>query len=139
MSFGERLKKLIDQEDLTPSQFADTVGLNRSAISHVLNNRNKPGYEFMQKVNKAFPDWDFDWLMFSKKSTAVKKTSTPKTTPPPPHQVEHTQTTYSQGTLFSEPPPNSEKSNTPTIRKVVTKTILIYNDGTFEIYQNNLQ
>lgn len=135
---------------MSPSQFADVVGLNRSAISHVLNNRNKPGYDFMQKVHRAYPAWDFDWLMFDQKATPKRKVSVPTSAPipapePKPLPQEHRVQAapqgpnYSQGSLFSEPEPRREGAQTPTIRKQVTKTILIYSDGTFEIYQNNLQ
>ena len=127
---------------MSPSQFADTVGLNRSAISHVLNNRNKPGYDFMQKVYKAYPEWDFDWLLFNSKATNKPTPSAQKHKPKEieaPLPKETSNQAYSQGSLFSTPEDPTQNANKPTIRKVVTKTILIYNDGTFDIYQNNLQ
>jgi transcriptional regulator with XRE-family HTH domain len=38
--FGDRLKQALDEEAVSPAQFADTIGVNRSAVSHVMNDRN---------------------------------------------------------------------------------------------------
>jgi len=146
--FGERLRLQLDSESLSPSQFADIIGVNRSAVSHLLNNRNNPGYDFLNKVYEHFPEWDMDWLLFNqpKQEKAEKKPkrvvserekviSSPKPSSAKPPQE------YEQGDLFNEYGNPSLERNLPqpNVRKTVTKTILIYSDGTFEIYQNNFR
>lgn len=59
----ERLLQLLDLEHLSPSKFADLIGVQRSSISHVLSGRNKPSFDFLQKTLKAFPGLKADWLM----------------------------------------------------------------------------
>jgi len=51
----ERLIQLLDLEQLSPSKFADIIGVQRSSISHVISGRNKPSFDFLQKTLKAFP------------------------------------------------------------------------------------
>lgn len=59
----ERLVQLLDMEQLSPSKFADIIGVQRSSISHVLSGRNKPSFDFLQKTLKAFPGLNADWLI----------------------------------------------------------------------------
>jgi len=59
----ERLIQLLDLEQLSPSKFADLIGVQRSSISHVISGRNKPSFDFLQKTLKAFPGLNASWLM----------------------------------------------------------------------------
>jgi len=59
----ERLQQLLDMEHISPSRFADLIGVQRSSVSHVLSGRNNPSYDFIQKTLKAFPGLKADWLL----------------------------------------------------------------------------
>jgi len=59
----ERIVQLLDLEQLTPSKFADIIGVQRSSVSHVISGRNNPSFDFLQKTLKAFPGLNADWLI----------------------------------------------------------------------------
>ena len=59
----ERLNSLLKYLKLTSSQFADEIRVQRSSISHVISGRNKPGFDFIQKILKRFPEISADWLI----------------------------------------------------------------------------
>ncbi|MEN8227623.1 MAG: helix-turn-helix transcriptional regulator [Bacteroidota bacterium] len=59
----ERLVQLLDLEQLSPSKFADIIGVQRSSVSHIISGRNKPSFDFLQKTLKAFPGLHADWLI----------------------------------------------------------------------------
>ena len=59
----ERLLQLLDMEHLTPSKFADLIGVQRSSVSHILSGRNKPSFDFLQKTLSTFTGLKADWLM----------------------------------------------------------------------------
>jgi transcriptional regulator with XRE-family HTH domain len=59
----ERLVQLMSYFGLTATRFADEIGVQRSGISHILNGRNQPGYDFILKTLLKFPDIDSDWLL----------------------------------------------------------------------------
>ncbi len=59
----DRIQRLIDDKNLTPSRFADEVGLNRPAVSHILNGRNNPSMDALQKILKRFPEISGSWLL----------------------------------------------------------------------------
>ena len=59
----ERLIQLLDLEQLSPSKFADIIGVQRSSISHVISGRNKPSFDFLEKTLRAFPGLNASWLI----------------------------------------------------------------------------
>ena len=63
---NERLKQFLTMENLTPGQFADIMGIQRSGISHLLSGRNKPSYDFIQKMMTCFPTLNIEWLILGK-------------------------------------------------------------------------
>ena len=58
----DRIKSIMDYYQLTPAQFADKIGFQRSALSHVLSGRNNPSLDFVLKVKMAFSAISLDWL-----------------------------------------------------------------------------
>jgi transcriptional regulator with XRE-family HTH domain len=59
----DRFKLLLEQLHLSPSEFADKIGIQRSSVSHVLSGRNKPSIDFLEKILIIFPDIDTTWLI----------------------------------------------------------------------------
>ncbi|MFT4543583.1 MAG: transcriptional regulator with XRE-family HTH domain [Bacteroidia bacterium] len=101
----ERVKKVMDDHGLSSSQMADKIGVQRSAISHILSGRNKPSLDFVLKVLNAFTDVSSDWLLKEKK--AVEKT--------PDFE------------------PSFQASNTSS--KSIEKVLILYTDKTVEEYR----
>jgi len=44
------------------AQLADQIGVQRSSFSHILNGRNKPSADFINKLLIAYPDLNANWL-----------------------------------------------------------------------------
>lgn len=61
---NDRILLVLKAKNITPAQFADELGVQRSGISHILNGRNKPSLDFIQKVLKRYSDISINWLMF---------------------------------------------------------------------------
>jgi len=59
----DQIQEILRREDLSSSQFADKIGVQRSSVSHVLSGRNKPGFDFIHKILDAFPGINADWLI----------------------------------------------------------------------------
>lgn len=66
MEMRERIAKIIASEGLTASAFADLIGIQRSNVSHILNGRNGPSLEMLQKILNAFPHYNTEWLVMDK-------------------------------------------------------------------------
>jgi transcriptional regulator with XRE-family HTH domain len=62
----ERIKNILEKYNLTPSEFADKLELNRSNISHIFSGRNKPSLDFILKIYKCFPKENLYWILTGK-------------------------------------------------------------------------
>jgi transcriptional regulator with XRE-family HTH domain len=56
----------MNSENLTPTKFADIIGVQRSAISHILSGRNKPSFDLIQKILTKFPRVNSEWLLMGR-------------------------------------------------------------------------
>ncbi|MBO3097896.1 helix-turn-helix domain-containing protein [Gelidibacter pelagius] len=119
--FAKRLQKVIDYYAESASSFSDTIGVQRSSISHILSGRNKPSLDFVLKVLSSYPEVELYWLLNGKGEfpskpeniTGVKK-QTPEETPQP----------------FSN-------SVSETKDKSIDKIVIFYTDGTFKEFVKN--
>lgn len=64
MELKNRIIEIMEKSGLTPSEFADKIEVQRSAISHITSGRNNPSLEFLIKIKSSFPEIDTDWLIF---------------------------------------------------------------------------
>lgn len=62
----KRIEALMKVKNLTASQFADAIGIQRSGISHILAGRNNPSLDFVLKVLNVFPEVSPAWLLQGK-------------------------------------------------------------------------
>ncbi len=69
-----RFKLLLEKLHLSPSEFADRIGVQRSSVSHVMSGRNKPSIDFLEKILNVFPDIDTTWLITGR-SSSIKGTT----------------------------------------------------------------
>ena len=130
----ERLKKILDHYNLSASNFADIIDVQRSSISHLLSGRNKPSLDFIIKVEKAFKEVELDWLVYGKGNFPENSTEES-------NNIKDTSPTHS---LFSKPPVESisKKENPIPIQdqqiildKEIRNIVVLYDDGTFDDYK----
>ena len=59
----KRFLELLKYKNLSASQFANKIDVSNSAISHIINGRNKPSIEIIQNILLKFPDLNPRWLI----------------------------------------------------------------------------
>lgn len=59
----DRILQFLESEKISPAEFADKIGVQRSSMSHILNGRNYPSASFIQKMLQSYPLLDSRWLM----------------------------------------------------------------------------
>jgi len=72
----DRITKFLVSENITPAEFADKIGVQRSSVSHVLNERNYPSASFIQKMLTAYKNLNPRWLLLGEgemSDSSVKK------------------------------------------------------------------
>ncbi len=141
MNEKERLEKLIESENITQTQFADRIGIKRSTLSHIMNGRNAPSLDVLQKALNVFRSISADWLILgvgpmyritnSQQQTLfdvrpeepVEEKVTPSTNEFQPKQNE---------TFVPIAKPTAEPENTTETAKNIVKIVVFYSDNTFE-------
>lgn len=108
-NFTEKLKKIIEDEGLTASKFAEKIGVQRSSVSHVLSGRNKPSLDFILKINKSINNISLDWLL----DNGTHKTID-----------------------YPAPIPKNDIVNNSDVKNELEKIILFFKDGSFKMYKN---
>lgn len=63
---NRRLLQFLQAESITQTQFADTLGVARGSVSHILAGRNKPGYDFLESLLLHYPQLNLEWLLTGK-------------------------------------------------------------------------
>ncbi|MDD2811796.1 MAG: helix-turn-helix transcriptional regulator [Bacteroidales bacterium] len=132
----ERIKKLILAEDLTPASFADTIGIQRSSISHILNGRNNPSLDFVRKTLQQFPTVNPDWLILGKGEVY-------RSTENPVNKVVKERTIFDAPPVEAPEPPQEKKSEHIIIQDVkdvkperfVDKVFIFYSDHTWDEFK----
>ena len=60
----DKISQIISYKRMNLANFADTINISRSTVSHILNGRNLPTYNILLKIVSCFPDISRDWLFF---------------------------------------------------------------------------
>ena len=59
----DRIKKIMQTEELNSAQFAAEIGIQGSTLSHILNGRNNPSLDVHKKILNRFRSVSSDWLI----------------------------------------------------------------------------
>lgn len=128
MNERQRLEQIIESEGLTAKQFAEEVGIQAGTISNIVNGRNNPSLDVMQRVLNRFRTISSDWLILGVGSM-YRTNGAPDTTlfDIKPIEVEQPE----QQEIKAENKPEQIIS-APAQSKVIDKIMICYTDGTFE-------
>lgn len=146
----ERIRQIIELENLSHSDFAKALGVQRSNISHILAGRNKPSIDFVQKLLRRFKNIDADWLIMGEgtmyKNTPNTLFSTNKETEPKKNKKLTDDNTDNSTSLQegnnnddksknvanpSSPPPNPLTLNSGNPDQI----LILFDDATFATYK----
>ena len=144
----DRIRQIMENENLTSAKFADRLQINRANISHILNGRNNPSLDVVTKILSGMPYINTEWLING--SGQMYKDGFDIDSIPKEHD------------LFNQSPTITSKEKEPAIKteeieinkpekgsqiadskiidvqknydKKITQIIIYYNDNTFETF-----
>ena len=140
----EKLEILCAKYNLTASSLAKALGVEASAISHIRSGRNKPSYDFVVKILRAFPDVDPDWLLLDGES--ISRTGAASEVQPPhlfsdfdsaqdlPRLDEVKNIEISESLSQPQNCAVDKISRSQNGAKQPKRVIVLYTDGSFESY-----
>lgn len=141
MELNNRIVEIMEKSGLTPSEFADKIEVQRSAISHITSGRNKPSLEFLIKIKNSFPEIDTDWLVFGIENEEELSEESEGLNENPDHPTLFKSSEFQQENLIPEKISFPKKEFDPSLKfenhpkssnRNLVKTLLFYDDGSFE-------
>lgn len=111
---NSRLLRFLEAENISQAQFADTLGVARAGISHILSGRNKPGFDFIERLALKYPNLNIEWLITGRGKMYRDSSS--------------------QGSLpFDEPSVQAAAAGAGS--QEIEKIIVFFSDGTFREFK----
>jgi len=146
----ERLIKFMETEKITSAELADNLGVQRSSISHLLAERNKPSYDFINRFLNTFPYVNAEWFITGKgvmykkvkqaslfeefedkeKGKLAKDTTTEKEV----GKQEYSGKTVKQSEIRKPIDYERQSESTRKYEGKIIRVIVFYDNGTFEAY-----
>lgn len=148
-----RIFTFIESQQLTPTEFADKIGVSRASISSIKTGRTQPTLSLVEKIKQHYPDIDVEWLIFGKGNVPIVNNE-PQNEIAISHdelklEIEevvgdssnnNTANEY-QAVYIAETPQKTEEKQSELnvlnqlmgeMKRSVKKVILLYDDGSFE-------
>ena len=152
-----RIFTFIESLQLTPTEFADTIGVSRASISSIKTGRTQPTLSLIEKIKQRFPNVDINWLILGEGDAPIVNRSEQEielfTNDEVKAEIEVIQTSSNddtaaneyQAVYIAETPRKTEEEPqvinretdvlvqaTSEIKRSIKKVILLYDDGSFE-------
>ncbi|MCL3781202.1 XRE family transcriptional regulator [Prolixibacteraceae bacterium JC049] len=138
-----RIRYILEREQLSPAEFADKIKVQRPSVSHVLSGRNKPSFQFIEKILSSFPNINARWLIQGQGDMYQEGTEPVSTTSLFEDKNENTESVMEPmappAIEFSpkEEPEQLERKQPPVIEsgsRKIERILVFYEDKTFEEY-----
>ncbi len=130
----ERILQFIQSEQLSSTQFADTIGVQRSSVSHILSGRNNPSFDFIRKILLTYHQIRAEWLILGEgvmyKSDESRELFDENAPVYGDTKSEETRETVKKETVDKRVDSEQEKHETAGIERVV----IFYRNNTFTEY-----
>jgi len=123
-----RLKEFMVQFSLNAAELADKIGVQRSSISHILNGRNLPSSQFIEKLLNAYPELDAGWLITGRGGMLKSMRNTTQA------ETAHQLSSARKADTAGEKQILKEVSETTGKQKRIEKVLFIFSDRSFAEY-----
>ena len=71
----ERIKIWMNKINISQTNLAENIGVNKATISHIMSGRNKPSIDFFIKLKEYYTDLDLNWIISGQKTPYLKSSS----------------------------------------------------------------
>ncbi len=144
----DRILAFMKAEGLSSGILADKIKVQRSSISHILSERNKPSYDFILKFLEAFPNVNAEWFitgrggmykapvqkdLFAHDTEHYKTEKVVVSTEKEQDMAEKEAEELKKEKIKASMP--SEVTSGMTVKRKIKKIIVLYDNGVFEEYR----
>jgi len=143
----DQIKLILKEKGMQSSTFADKIQVSRGTVSHILNGRNNPNKDTIEKILKAFPDISREWFWTGEGSMYVRERFIKSTSTLEPDlfdekiavgsSVKSSENEYKQKVedktteIKANPPIIQDINLSNNISKKIDRIIIFFSDKTF--------
>lgn len=73
MEIKDRIKIIMERENMASGAFAESIGIQQSTLSHILNGRNNPSLDVIMKIHQRYSDIKLEWLLYGQGNMAAEQ------------------------------------------------------------------
>ncbi len=152
----DRIRQLMEMDGLNAAEFSKKVKINSSVVSNILNAKNQPSFDAVQKIIDAYPEVNVTWLMTGRGAMLAsdETTSSPdenteqeqvtlfssieneeKSAPKPLAQASENakfRNTSRSGGVYAKENKEKKSETAPSAAPRIKKIIVIYDNNSFE-------
>lgn len=127
---NNRLQQFLAAENISQSQFADSIQVARASVSHILAGRNKPGYDFLERMARRYPNLSLEWMISGRGKMYKVQDDLPAE---PSDEPEGDRPAPSKHpSLFEDQVlPSPEVPNPEDPERRISKIVVFYDNGTY--------
>ena len=140
----EKFDILLKKKGLTATSLARILGIQPSGLSHILSGRNKPSFDLVVKILRAFPELNPDWLLLDSdmifRSAEGNRADNPLFSDDEFSLRSEPLDSSDPNSLFSEDKAEVKNETSPIFHrsangsKDVERIVVLYTDGSFDSY-----
>lgn len=124
---------------MSQAQFAQAIGVQRAAMSHIISGRNNPSLDVIMKILSCFPAINPDWLLLGKGNIFRENAKQPDTLFPSysTSKIEvlsDNEVQPSNMKQTNEMVDEKNESNSLYTTRNVSKIMVFYSDNTYEMF-----
>lgn len=133
---NQRLLQFLNAENISQAQFADRLGVARASVSHILAGRNRPGFDFLERMANCYPSLSLEWMISGKGK--MYKTGNEQVAPSLWDDGQEASEQFAKQEILDEKAPiieskSLDKSTQHAIKqRSISRIVVFYDDNTFQ-------
>ena len=132
----QRVLAVMDQEQLSDAQFAESIGISRGAVSQIKSGRSYPSLDVALKILDRFPYLNPDWLLLGKDTDSMAQPAltdeNPNNLPQDLENRTHVGANTPQNNVQQAVVERIVYKDAPA--KSISKIVVFYSDNTFDTF-----
>ena len=132
MNERQRIEQVMASEKLSANQFAKEIGVQAGTLSNIINGRNNPSLDVLQRVLNRFRTLSSDWLILGIGAMYRPNGEGPDNTL---FNIKPLEPEKKLDEIVEKPSSKAQNSivlPTPAVARTIERVVIFYSDGTFE-------
>ncbi|NDV82593.1 helix-turn-helix transcriptional regulator [Bacteroides sp. 51] len=123
MDIKDRIRLIMEKENMIAGTFADSIGVQQSTLSHVINGRNRPSLDVVMKIHQRYNYIKLEWLLYGI-GDMINENSSASEVLSPSASINPSYSDHSFPSLFDQNPENAgvEPENSKNRKEIALET-----------------